>query len=132
MLPLTKLRLAPLLALALAPEISNAFLSVDEVFRAKESSSREVAFMADMYVGGMMEALWNANGHLSDTGGTPLFCLPATQNLQTEELTQLGFLALTKAKNSPAVRKMQGRSATKLPASILLLFQLQDMYPCPK
>lgn len=115
------------------PPASHAYLSIDDVFRAKESPKKEISFAADMYVGGMMEALWNANLASKDAGANYFFCLPEPQHLQTEELTQLGYFILRKAKTALTANTANTANVgalRKAPASLHLLAQLQMTFPC--
>jgi len=81
-----------------------------------------------------MEGLWVANLESDREINKKFVCLPPGQSLQTEELTQIGLLMITKAKNDKEFVAMykarEKETGQKLPVVMAIMLKLNETYAC--
>lgn len=110
----------------LATTSANAFFSVEEFFKLYESPDQNGRTVAELYVGGVMEAIWAVNTLGKVSAPDVAICFPKNQEFHTAELTQIGLLALQKARRTPP----KLANGEKMPMVLPLINELVDMYPC--
>ncbi len=88
----------------------------------KQETRKDARVFNKIYLSGSIDGLMSYNAHVLNIGGSPLFCLPGNLALAIEQADDIVMRWAAKQTNS----------IDELPIGMVLLFGLEDTFPCRK